>query len=58
MPTNDDFPRAYLDGPARDPRTGALPGEVEPLTDEDRRLQKLNERERGVAAMATPPPGA
>jgi hypothetical protein len=58
MPTNDDFPRAYLEGPPRDPRTGALPGKVEPLTDEDRRLAKLNERERWVVAISSPPPGA
>jgi hypothetical protein len=57
MPTNEDFPRAYLDGPKRDPRTGTLPGEAEPLTDEDRRLQRLNERERWVVAISTPPPG-
>jgi hypothetical protein len=58
MPTNEDFRRSYLEGPARDPRTGALPDEAEPLTDEDRRLRRLNERERWVVAISTPPPGA
>lgn len=57
MPTNEDFTRAYLEGPPRDPRTGALPGESQVLTEEDRRLRRLNERERWVVAISTPPPG-
>ena len=51
--------RAYLDGPARDPRTGALPGEVERRADgATAGLQKLNERDRRVAAISNRRPAA
>ena len=57
MPTHDELPREHLDGPARDARTGARPDEgVVPLTDEDRRLQRVRERERWVSAVSVPPP--
>jgi hypothetical protein len=59
VPTNDDFPIEYLAGPPRDPRTGApLHEDPAPLTDEDRRLRRVRERERWVDAISVPPPPA
>lgn len=57
MPTHEDFDRDYLDGPARDPRTGAPAGTGSPpLTDADRELCKLLDRERWIGAISVPPP--
>ena len=59
MPTNEDFSREYLRGPARDPRTGATRDErVEPLTDEDRRLRRTRDRDRWISAVSVPPPSS
>ena len=57
VPTHEDFPRRYLNGPPRDPRTGeSLDQRTAPATDEDRRLARIREREQWVDAISVPPP--
>jgi hypothetical protein len=59
MPSHDDFPEAYLDGPPRDTRTGEfLDGVHQARTDEDRRLQSVRERERWISAISFPAPAS
>lgn len=57
VPTHQDFPEEYLNGPPRDARTGERREDAgAPLTDDDRLLQRARDRERWVSAISVPPP--
>jgi hypothetical protein len=56
MPTHEELPRDTMAARAIDPRTGRPVGEAQTLTDRDRRLAKIREREAWVDAISVPPP--